>query len=96
MRDRLTHDEALTQGRWRVTSDRVEGVPSGQPRPSPGERRGMFHERGFGYFSLSEDRRAAWLGWQVGPRYGCGYRYNIVVDEAGLPGLKDEKMTWIS
>ncbi len=59
------------------------------------EVKGMFYAEGKFFFAISPDLDYVNLCFQVGPRYGFGTRYKIVIVDNNMQLVKDKDL-WIS
>lgn len=56
---------------------------------------GMYFPEGHAEIGINQEGNIAFFSFQVGPRYGRGYKYEIIKDPAGSH-LGEEQSLWIS
>jgi hypothetical protein len=83
-------------GVWRITNTEIVGLPASSTIPRPAGRSGMYYDWGTCVFVIAPDRKTVVVSWQVGPRFGRGFQYEVVSGDNGQPGLRLAKTLWIS
>ena len=56
---------------------------------------GMYFSEGYSAIGIDEDRNIAYMSFMVGKRYGRGYQYEVLDNEAGKT-LGEEQFVWVS
>ena len=80
---------------WRVTENDVQKLTDLSVEPSRKPYDGMYFSEGWGDFSISPDLNNVIIEWQVGPRYGRGFRYNLIYEDENIT-LRKEADLWVS
>lgn len=83
-------------GVWRITHTEIVALPVSFTIPAPACRSGMYYDRGSFDFVIAPDRTSVVVGWQVGPRFGRGFRYQVITDDSGHPSLRLADTLWKS
>ena len=81
---------------WRINYTDVVSLPQTFEMPSNRRISGMYFEQGDFHFAIANDLASVVVGWQVGPRFGRGFRYRVLVEDAGALSLKLADRLWIS
>ena len=81
-------------GRWIVRLTSIEDF-AGDPKAIKLEENGMYYSHGYGDFSIHDNGEVVRIGWDVGPRFGRGYKFSIIQrgDEIELENQED---LWVS
>ena len=88
------HEAGKPIAAWFVSPDAVQLSSIKEPR-SP-KIDGMFYDMLIGWFYFTNDLAAVHINWQIGPRYGRGFRHRIGRDTLGGYLLDRGTGTWIS
>jgi hypothetical protein len=83
-------------GLWRVSSTEIVVLPDSFTIPAIGRGAGRYYDRGSFDFVVAQDGANVVVGWQVGPRFGRGFRYQVVTGDGGRQSLKIAETLWIS
>jgi hypothetical protein len=75
---------------WRVSEENSQEI---EPEREPSN--GMYFQEGDAGFSISPDFKNIIIEWQVGPRYGRGCRYDIVLKNSNII-LQNKGDLWVS
>ena len=81
---------------WRITHTEIVGLAASATVPAPAGRSGMYYDRGSFDFVVAPDRTSVVVGWQVGPRFGRGFRYQVAADDSGRLSLRLADTLWKS
>jgi hypothetical protein len=81
---------------WCITHTEIVALPASFTVPALAGRSGMYYDRGSFNFVVAPDRASVVVGWQVGPRFGRGFRYQVVTDDSGHPSLRLADTLWKS
>ena len=84
------------RGLWRITGDQINALPATFAVPPVARISGMYYDRGTFDFVLAVDGKSVIVGWQVGPRFGRGIRYCVVVGDSGQTTLRSVELLWKS
>ena len=57
---------------------------------------GMFFPQGGFWISFDLERGAGYLIYQLGPRFGRGFTFDLVFPEEGGARLENERVDWVS
>ena len=80
---------------WKVTEKSVQKLYDLSVEPIREPTDGMYYQEGCADFSISPDSKKNIIEWQVGPRYGRGLRYDIVLNDSNVILHKDADL-WVS
>ena len=94
--DARSHMSGQILGVWRITQNDMAVLPVSFIIPPASHRSGMYFDRGTFDFVVAPDRKTVVVGWQVGPRFGRGFRYEIVTDDRGHTSLGLAETLWKS
>lgn len=83
-------------GLWRITHTEIAALPISFTIPAIGRVTGMYYDRGSFDFVVAQDGTSVVVGWQVGPRFGRGFRYQVVTGDGGHQSLKIAGTLWKS
>ena len=80
---------------WEATLDNIIGIEdlTIEPTTQPVDR--MYYKEGRMLFAIDMEKKKVVLEWQVGPRYGRGFTYNIERSNNEFSILVD-KLLWVS
>jgi hypothetical protein len=81
---------------WRITRDEITTLPVSFTIPPFARRSGMYYDRGTFDFVVARDGKSVVVSWQVGPRFGRGFRYQVITGEDEHPSLGFEETLWKS
>jgi hypothetical protein len=81
---------------WRITKSEIVTLPASFVIPPAARISGMYYQRGTFDFVVATDARSVVVGWQVGPRFGRGFRYEVGTDDAGHLSLRISHTLWKS
>lgn len=81
---------------WRITRDEIATLPDSFTIPPVTRTSGMYYDRGTFDFAVAADGRSVVVGWQVGPRFGRGFRYQVIIGDDGRPSLGFKETLWKS
>jgi len=83
-------------GVWRITHTEIIVLSASFIVRAPTGRSGMYYDSGSFDFVVAPDHTSVVVGWQVGPRFGRGFRYQVVTDDSGHPSLRLADTLWKS
>ena len=83
-------------GLWRITLAEIVALPISFAIPAIGRGTGMYYDRGRFDFAVEQGGMSVVVGWQVGPRFGRGFRYQVVTSDGGHHSLKIADTLWKS
>ncbi|MCX7748203.1 MAG: hypothetical protein N2645_15155 [Clostridia bacterium] len=80
---------------WKITLDDIVCIEdlTLEPTTQPVDR--MYYKEGRMLFAIDIWKEKIVLEWQVGPRYGRGFTYNIETSAIGINIIRD-KILWVS
>lgn len=81
---------------WAIKNyDQIENV---NPLPTWPKTKtdGMFFDIMLGNWGIARDGKRLSINWQIGPRFGRGFIFNILTSTTGIPYLGEPKPTWVS
>jgi len=81
---------------WRITRDEITTLHASFTIPPVTRTSGMYYDRGTFDFAVAADGKSVVVGWQVGPRFGRGYRHQVVIRDDGHPSLGLTETLWKS
>jgi len=81
---------------WRITHTEIVALSAAFTVPRPTGRSGMYFDRGSFDFVVAPDHTSVVVGWQIGPRFGRGFRYQVVTGDDGHLSLGLADTLWIS
>jgi hypothetical protein len=84
------------RGVWRIAQTEIVALPASFTIPPAGRTSGMYYDTAAFDFVVAPDGTSVVVGWQVGPRFGRGVRYQVVTDDAGNPSLRLADTLWKS
>jgi len=79
-----------------ISCDKISRLDNLEKEPELNPISGMYYFEGRFLFSISQDKSNAIIEWQVGPRFGRGYRYKIVNSDGEDYQLLDKEILWVS
>lgn len=77
---------------WRVTATGIESIKELECEAMTSSISGIYYNEGSCLFSINPKLRSCILEWQIGPRYGRGYIYDILED--GDYRLQKKDILW--
>ncbi len=80
---------------WKVTEKEIQKLVDLSIEPEHKPINGAFFREGYAGFSISPDLKNVIIEWQVGPRYGRGWRYAVVVKNSDI-FIQKEANLWVS
>lgn len=83
-------------GAWRVFLDKIETLDDLNCEPAIEPKDGMYHNEGFGFFSIKDAAANVCIEWYVGPRYGIRYIYKVISNGKNSMEVIRDKMIWVS
>ncbi|MDR3459236.1 MAG: hypothetical protein P4N60_17535 [Verrucomicrobiae bacterium] len=83
-------------GTWCITHTEMVPLETTFTIPAPASRSGMYYDRGTYDFVVAPDCKSVVVGWQVGPRFGRGFQFDIITNDNGHIGLKLTHTLWKS
>jgi hypothetical protein len=93
----LTEDEGKkgkTIAAWHISPDAVRATPI-KNLENP-KIDGMFFDQFRAWFCFTHDFTAVFINWQIGPRFGRGFKHRIGRDTLGHYLLDKGVSTWVS
>ncbi len=80
---------------WKITLDDIMSIEDLTHEPETQPVDCMYYKEGRMLFAIDLEKKTIVLEWQVGPRYGRGFTYNIERSNNELRILV-EKLLWVS
>jgi len=81
---------------WYISKDKISRLDNLEKEPELNPISGMYYFEGRFLFSISKDKSNAIVEWQVGPRFGRGYKYKIVNSDGEACQLIEKEILWVS
>ncbi len=80
---------------WKVTEKDIQKLVDLFIEPERKPINGAYFREGYANFSISPDIKNVIIEWQVGPLYGRGWRYAVVVKNSAII-IQKEANLWVS
>ena len=92
-RDQLI--EKLVEARGTEATEATDGTYTIAKGKCVLAKNGMYYKEGDADFSISSGSKKVVIKWQVGPRYGRGWRDDIILENSNITLLKEADL-WVS